>query len=75
MVSFQPLGLVCKTEDGRIIYVPIESQEIEQPVATIERPGQGGVVKVPTPEQDRIDKEEAVDVSLVGVIKKNTNPE
>ena len=73
MVSFQPLGLVCKTEDGRIIYVPIESQE--QSVIPIEKPGQGGVVKVPTPEQDRIDKEEADDVSLVGVIKKNTNPE
>ena len=76
MRNFQPLGIVGVNEKGDFVYLPIQvAQSLtvsheNQIAVNIPLEGVGGVVAAPSPEEDRINKEQKKPQNLHDVLAK-----
>ena len=72
MNKFIPFGILGTDENDNFVYLPITILK-ESVVAELVRPveEQGRIAKQPTPDEDRISKEQVKDLSLEGILKKN----
>ena len=73
MNDLKLLGKLYQTSEGDVVFVPARQDNYIKPAPNSVRGGK--IVRQPTPDEARIDKEKVADLTLDGVLKKTKKDE
>ena len=76
MTKFTPIGMLGVDDEGQFRWVPIQLS-VSSPSVASKTAGQGvgRIIKPPTPEEDKIAKENVPDLSVDGILNKRKSEE